>query len=336
MDPAGIPSRRARATASSCIASARPARVAGSEGIPRARSGATTSGPAGTRIRVPARARSRWANAWSASARSGSTRPVITSRIGSASTRSIRSNAATTAWSGAARVCVVGHQPDVASTARARLVDEPPQDRERPLRADGHGLGERVVGVEAAAGRRGRVPASRSSGRRASTRSASSRLGGTSTRMTSTPASIARRASSSASTIAGDARVVADPRPRRVAEQRDQLATCGPVGIDALHRGPREARGVGERRRRAGPARRGAPPRARGPRARPPPRAPAPAARRSYSAMAIANGRAMPPPSRRGSGPRYRLTTSAASGRPARSSPPRRTGAGSPAPGRRS
>ena len=37
--------------------------------------------------------------------------------------------------------------------------------------------------------------------------------------------------------------------------------------------------------------------------------------------MAIANGRAMPPPSRFGSGPRYRLTTSAASGRPFRSTP---------------
>ena len=100
-----MPSRRASATASSCIASARPDRVAASDGRPRARSGATTSGPAGTRIRVPALASSRWANTWSAIARSGSTRPEITSPIGSAITMSIRSNAATTAWSGAASGC---------------------------------------------------------------------------------------------------------------------------------------------------------------------------------------------------------------------------------------
>ena len=60
------------------------------------------SGPAGTRTWVPARARSRWANTWSAMARSGSTRPATISRIGSAMTMSIRSKAATTAWSGAA------------------------------------------------------------------------------------------------------------------------------------------------------------------------------------------------------------------------------------------
>ena len=60
------------------------------------------AGPAGTSTRVPARHSRRWAKTWSASARSGSTRPVTISRIGSATTTSIRSNAATTAWSGAA------------------------------------------------------------------------------------------------------------------------------------------------------------------------------------------------------------------------------------------
>ena len=48
------PSRRARLTPRSWSASARPARVAGSDGTPADRSGATTSGPAPTR-NVPAR-----------------------------------------------------------------------------------------------------------------------------------------------------------------------------------------------------------------------------------------------------------------------------------------
>ena len=90
---------------------------------------ATMSGPAGTRTWVPARASSRWANTWSAMARSGSTRPATISRIGSAMTMSIRSKAATTAWSGAASAGASVMMPDVAATARARLVDEPAQDR---------------------------------------------------------------------------------------------------------------------------------------------------------------------------------------------------------------
>ncbi|MBP1706009.1 MAG: malQ1 [Chloroflexi bacterium] len=97
------PSARARAIARACMAKARPARVGGSEGTPRARSGATTSGPAPTITVVPARASRRRRNEWSASARSGSTPPATISASGSASTASTRSRAATIACSGAAR-----------------------------------------------------------------------------------------------------------------------------------------------------------------------------------------------------------------------------------------
>ncbi len=85
----------------------------------------------------------------------------------------------------------------------------------------------------------------------------------------------------------------------------------------------RRARGAWRRqpRRHAGPTRRAAPPRGPGPRSPRQPRARGRAARRSYSAIAIANGSAIPPASRRGSGERYRSTTSAASGRPLRSTP---------------
>ena len=71
-----------------------------SDGTPEARSGATTSGPGPIETNVSARRCSRRAKAWSASERSGSTPPTTISAIGSASTRSTRSKAATTAPSG--------------------------------------------------------------------------------------------------------------------------------------------------------------------------------------------------------------------------------------------
>ena len=101
MASAASPSPRASITPSSWRASARPARVAGSEGTPDDRSGATTSGPGPIRMAVPARAASRFAKAWSDSARSGSTALATISAIASEAIRSIRSNAATTAPSGA-------------------------------------------------------------------------------------------------------------------------------------------------------------------------------------------------------------------------------------------
>ncbi len=70
---AASPSPRASSTPSSWSASARPARVDGSDGKPDDRSGATTSGPEPTRIAVPARSAIRCAKAWSDSDRSGST-----------------------------------------------------------------------------------------------------------------------------------------------------------------------------------------------------------------------------------------------------------------------
>ena len=139
--------------------------------------------------------------------------------------------------------------------------------------------------------------------------------------MASTPASIARRASSSASTIAGAVRVVAihgrgeSPSSASSSRRAVRLASTRSIARRASAAALASATA-----RRSGSARSSASS----------PRSTFPAATssasscggRSYSAIAIANGSAIPPASRRGSGPRYRLRTSAASGRPARSSPP--------------
>ena len=68
--------------------------------MPTRMSGATTSDPAPIVRSVPERRCSRWANAWSDSARSGSMPAATISAIGSDSTMSMRSKAATTASSG--------------------------------------------------------------------------------------------------------------------------------------------------------------------------------------------------------------------------------------------
>ena len=134
-------------------------------------------------------------------------------------------------------------------------------------------------------------------------RSASSRLGGTSTRTSSAPASIATRASSSASTIAGETSAAPSHGRRRVAEDVEQLPARGAVGVDPVERGAGEPRGVRDATaRRSDSARSSASS----------PRSTLPAATssasscgaRSYSAIAIANGSAIPPASRRGSGAR--------------------------------
>ena len=102
--PAGIPSRRASAAPRSSRARARPGQRGRTRrgALGRGR-GATTSGPAPRTTIEPERAIRRWAKAWSARARSGSTLPSTTSAIGSPSTMSTRSKAATTACSGPAR-----------------------------------------------------------------------------------------------------------------------------------------------------------------------------------------------------------------------------------------
>ena len=232
----------------------------------------------------------------------------------------------------------VGHEPDVAAAARARLVDEPRRTASARWAPVGMGwpAGRRCRGRRATTGRRAtaleRCPAA------AASCSASSRLGGTSTRI-SVRAGVDR----------GDR-----PRPgrrRSPATRATRRATAGAaspssarssrravaVGVDPLERRAGERVGVGHGARPAGRDRRAAPPPGPGRRCRPPPRAPAPCGGRSYSAMAIANGRAMPPPRRRGSGrevPVHDLGGERAAGAVDARRP--RTGAGSPAPARRS
>ena len=255
-----------------------PERVAGSDGTPAARSGATSSGPAGTSTRVPARGQQAVGEHVVGDRPVGvhAARDDLADRVGD--TTSIRSNAATTAWSGAAS----GWASVISRTYPRRrapsLVDEPAQDRERALGTGGDGRALRVVGVEAAAGRRRRVPRlDRPAGPARGARPArgwAARPPGSAP----TPASMARRASSSASTIAGDASDSPIHGRRRVAEHGEELPPRRPVGVDALQRRAREGRRRWRRRSPAGRARRAAPPRGRGRRCRPRPRWPAPAA----------------------------------------------------------
>ena len=267
-----------------------------------ARSGATSSGPAGTSTRVPARREQpvREHVVGERPIRVHAPRDDLAHRVGDDEVDPLER--------GDDRLVRRGERPGhrsarrtYAATARARLVDEPPQDGQRALGAGGD---------------RRRRPGRGRRGRRG-TRGGPPRLDRRPEPGHAVGELAARRDVDPDQLRAGvdrDARLVqgVDDRGRRRARRRATAAAGRRAarGARAGRSGWRRsapartarASSRSRRRRRAGPTRAGARP--RGPGRRCPPRPPgrAPAARRSYSAIAIANGSAMPPPSRRGSG----------------------------------
>ncbi len=142
----------------------------------------------------------------------------------------------------------VGHDPDIAATARARLVDEPAQDGERALGAARDRLSGRVERVEAATRRRLRPPALHGRG------GSGGAIGELTARRDVHADQLGARVDRGPGLIEGvdDGRRPEpgpDPRSRRVPEHRQQLAASRPVRVHAVHRGAGQRRRVGHRDR---------------------------------------------------------------------------------------